>query len=58
MTQQRNSLDEVSLIFYYINVKSPNLDLKQGISFLERERGQGVGGREGERLREGRDRRE
>jgi hypothetical protein len=25
---------------YYINVKSPNLDLKQGISFLEREGGE------------------
>jgi hypothetical protein len=30
----------VSLI-YYINVQSPNLDLKQGISYLERERGRG-----------------
>jgi hypothetical protein len=28
----------------YINVESPNLDLKQGISYLERE---GGGGREG-----------
>jgi hypothetical protein len=24
-------------LIYYINVKSPNLDLKQGISYLERE---------------------
>jgi hypothetical protein len=27
-------------IIYYINVKSPNLDLKQGISYLEREGGE------------------
>ncbi len=32
---------------YYINVKLPNLDLKQGISYLERERGKG--GRERQR---------
>jgi hypothetical protein len=32
---------------YFINVKSPNLDLKQGISYLEREREEG-----GERERE------
>jgi hypothetical protein len=31
-------------IIYYIKVQSPNLDLKQGISYLERERG-----KEGER---------
>ena len=29
----------VAQLVYYINVKSPNLDLKQGISYLERERG-------------------
>jgi hypothetical protein len=28
----------VPIIIYYINVKSPNLDLKQGISYLEKER--------------------
>jgi hypothetical protein len=28
-------------IFYYKNVKSPNLDLKQGIYYLERERREG-----------------
>jgi hypothetical protein len=28
---------------YFINVKSPNLDLKQGISYLERESGRGGG---------------
>jgi hypothetical protein len=31
------------LIFYYKNVKLPNLDLKQGISYMERE-GDGWGG--------------
>jgi hypothetical protein len=34
-------------LVYYINVKSPNLDLKQGISYLERE-----GERERERKRQ------
>ena len=29
------------IFFYYINVKSPNLDLKQEISYLKRE-GEGV----------------
>ncbi len=33
---------EIQLI-YYINVQSPNLDLKQGILYLERE-GEGEGG--------------
>ncbi len=32
-------------LIYYINVKSPNLDLKQGISYLEREV-EGGGGRD------------
>jgi hypothetical protein len=36
------------LIFYYKNVKLPNLDLKQGISYMERE-GDGWGGGESER---------
>jgi hypothetical protein len=30
----------IILIIYYINVQSPNLDLKQGISYLGRERGE------------------
>jgi hypothetical protein len=34
----------ISKTIYYINVKSPNLDLKQGISYLERESGRGPGG--------------
>jgi hypothetical protein len=36
-------------VIYYINVQSPNLDLKQGISYLERERGE----RDSERERGG-----
>jgi hypothetical protein len=39
------------LIFYYISVKSQNLDLKQEISYLERE-GRGGGGEETEREKE------
>ena len=42
-----------SFLIYNINVKSPNLDLKQGISYLERERGKGE---ERETEIEGRDR--
>jgi hypothetical protein len=38
-------------IIYYINVKSPNLDLKQGISYLERERGGGERERDREKER-------
>jgi hypothetical protein len=44
-----------SPIIYYINVKLPNLDLKQGISYLEREGEggeRGGGGRERQRERE------
>jgi hypothetical protein len=40
------------LIFYYINVKLPNLDLELGISYLEREGEQRERDREKERYTE------
>ncbi len=39
------------IFFYYINMKSPNFDLKQGISYLERE-GERQRDRETERQRD------
>jgi hypothetical protein len=46
------NLQETKHRIYYINVKSPNLDLKQGISSLERERGSEERESESERERE------
>jgi hypothetical protein len=45
----KHEQSRVAQLVYYKNVKSPNLDLKQGISYLERE---GAGGR-GKREKEG-----
>jgi hypothetical protein len=48
-----------TIAIYYINVKLPNLDLKQGISHLKKERGRGEREteiEEGEREIDGRNR--